>query len=82
MGRRITFEDAARFVLGRERELERKTRPKPSLPRLKCLEQPMPADIEPISERKKPPPARRSSRSGKAPRAPRPVPKADYARMD
>jgi hypothetical protein len=68
MGRRITFEDAARFVLGRERDLERKTAPKPSLPRLKWLEQAMPPDIEPISARKKPPPSRRSSRPGKAPR--------------
>jgi hypothetical protein len=66
MGRRITFEDAARFVLGRERELERKTGPKPSLPRLKWLETAMPPDIEPIRERKKPPPSRRSSRSGSA----------------
>lgn len=66
MGRRITFEDAARFVLGRERELERKTGPKPSLPRLKWLEAAMPPDIEPIRERKKAPPSRRSSRSGKA----------------
>jgi hypothetical protein len=62
MGRRISFEDAARFVLGRERELERKTVPKPSLPRLKWLEEPMPPDIEPIRERKKPPPSRGSSR--------------------
>jgi hypothetical protein len=68
MGRRISFEDAARFVLGRERELERKTGPKPSLPRLKWLEKAMPPDIEPIRQRKKTPPSRGSSRSGKAPR--------------
>ena len=66
MGRRITFEDAARFVLGRERELERKTGAKPSLPRLKWLERAMPPDIEPIRERKKASPSRRTSRSGKA----------------
>jgi hypothetical protein len=68
MGRRITFEDAARFVLGRERELERKTGSKPSLPRLKWLEKAMPPDIEPIRQRKKPPHSRGSSRSGKTPR--------------
>jgi hypothetical protein len=68
MGRRITFEDAARFVLGRERELERKAAPKPSLPRLKWLEQAMPPDIEPVRDRKKPPPSRRSSRPSKAPK--------------
>jgi hypothetical protein len=68
MGRRISFEDAARFVLGRERELERKTGAKPSLPRLKWLEKAMPPDPEPIRERKKQPPSRRNSRSAKAPR--------------
>jgi hypothetical protein len=68
MGRRISFEDAARYVLGRERELERKTGAKPSLPRLKWLEKTMPPDIEPARERKKQPAPRRSSRSGKAPR--------------
>jgi hypothetical protein len=68
MGRRISFEDAARYVLGRERELEKKSGSKPSLPRLKWLEKAMPPDIEPIKEQKKPPTSRRSSRSGKAPR--------------
>jgi hypothetical protein len=68
MARRISFEDAARFVLGRERELERKTAPKPSLPRLKWLEKAMPPDIEPTRQRKKSPSSRASSRSGKAPR--------------
>jgi hypothetical protein len=63
MGRRMTFEDAARFVLGRERESERRVRPRPSLPRFKCLEKPMPPDKEPASARKKP----RPSRPGKAP---------------
>jgi hypothetical protein len=67
MGRRISFEDAARYVLGRERELERKTGAKPSLPRLKWLEK-APPDIEPVRERKKQPASHRSSRSGKAPR--------------
>jgi hypothetical protein len=67
MGRRMTFEDAARFVLGRVREAERRERPRPSLPRFKCLEKPMPPDNEPASARKKPRAARGSSRPGKAP---------------
>lgn len=66
MGRRMTFEDAARLVLGRERELERRERPRPSLPRFKCLEKPMPPD-EPASARKKRRPARRNGRPSKVP---------------
>jgi hypothetical protein len=65
MGRRMTFEDAARFVLGREREHERRTRPRPSLPRLKCLEKPMPPDNEPVGARQRPHPPRRNARTGK-----------------
>jgi hypothetical protein len=67
MGRRMTFEDAARFVLGREREIERRERPRPSLPRFKCLEKPMPPDNEPARARKKPKPARRNGRPSKSP---------------
>ena len=67
MSRRMSFEDAARFVLGRERESARRERPRPSLPRLKCLEKPMPPDNEPASAGEKPRPARGSSRPGKAP---------------
>lgn len=66
MGRRMTFEDAARFVLGRERDPERRVRPTPSLPRFKFLEKPMPPDKEPAGARKKPRHARGSSRPGKA----------------
>ena len=66
MGRRMTFEDAARFVLGREREQERRARPRPSLPRFKFLEKPMPPDKEPASARKKPRHAGGRGRPGRA----------------
>ena len=66
MSRRMTFEDAARFVLGRMREPERRARPTPSLPRFKCLEKPMPPDHELASARKKSQPGR----PGKAQRPP------------
>ena len=47
MGRGMTyFERATRELLDKPRR-EHKARPAPSLPRLKCLERPMPPDVEP-----------------------------------
>ncbi len=47
MGRRLNWETATRAVLGHDEPEGRKGRKKPAitLPRLKCLEDPMPPDV-------------------------------------